>query len=102
MGACLMPKGMYEGVTWIPASRQQLLFDQQTIVLESIGDVGGAPIQVQEQRAPFQDGSTWLSSTLEPREMVLEVTLLDQSRTILDELRRRLIEAFHPSIGPGV
>lgn len=76
------------------------LFDYpyRLISVEGLGDVGA---EIQSQRAPYQDGETYIDSILEPRFMTLELKIegLDAADT---ESKRRLIASiFNPKLGPG-
>ena len=60
---------------------------------------GGVNAEVQTQKAPFQDGKTWIDSPLEMREIFLEGRIVDDDLT---GRRRDLSRVFNPKLGEGI
>ena len=61
-----------------------------------------APLNIQNQQVPFQDGAVFLDALIEPRE--LSVTLKMQDKGNLEEryrMRRELIHILNPKLGEG-
>lgn len=63
--------------------------------IEGLGDVDA---NIQSQRAPGQDGSTYISTTLDDRYIPIEVVI---HKDILTN-RQVLSRVFNPKLGPGI
>lgn len=63
--------------------------------IEGLGDVEA---EVQNQRAPGQDGSSYIDATLSERYIPIEVDILKD----FDENKRYLSRVFNPKLGPGL
>jgi hypothetical protein len=56
---------------------------------------------IQTQKAPFQDGQTYIDSLLEPRSISVIVAILTDTDEKLFEQRQLLSRVFNPKLGPG-
>lgn len=76
------------------------LFDYpyRLISVEGIGDVGA---EIQSQRAPYQDGETYIDSVLEPRFMTIELKIEGIDAADTESQRRLIASIFNPKLGPG-
>lgn len=72
------------------------------LLLLEITGAGGAKADIQTQRAPFQQGETYLGSVMKPRDVSLEIGIRTQSQEDLFTLRRLISSVFNPTLGPGV
>jgi hypothetical protein len=54
------------------------------------------------QKAPYQDGQTYIDTLLEPRTIYMEVAILTGNREELFQRRREMVQVFNPKLGPGV
>lgn len=70
-------------------------------ILTKIEGTGAVDVNIQSQKSPYQDGSTYLDNTLEPRPISIEVMLLADTIGEMTENRHRLLKAFNPKLGPG-
>ena len=70
-------------------------------LLQSINGLGDVDADIQIQKAPFQDGSTYIDSVLQERPISLEVVIL-ADKSILLEKRQYLASVFNPKLGKGV
>lgn len=70
-------------------------------ILTKIEGTGAVDVNIQSQKSPYQDGSTYLDNTLEPRPISIEVMLLADTIGEMTENRHRLLRAFNPKLGPG-
>jgi len=70
-------------------------------ILRFLDGSGGAETLVQMQKAPNQDGATYLDTLLEPRSMTFEVIIRADTQTELFEYRRKLARVFNPKLGLG-
>ncbi len=70
-------------------------------ILTKIEGTGAVDVNIQSQKSPYQDGSTYLDNTLEPRPISIEVMLLANMIGEMTENRHRLLRVFNPKLGPG-
>lgn len=70
-------------------------------LLDFIG-AGQVNADVQTQKAPYQDGATYLDSLLDPRSLTLEIGLFAADQTEIYEHRRTLSRVFNPKLGEGI
>lgn len=77
------------------------LTNRRPFILESVEGRGGVDANVQMQSAPFQDGSTFIDTTLATRSLTLNVNLVAESRDELNDLRHQISSIFNPKLGLG-
>ena len=91
-----------EKVVYINAKGQSIeLSNRRPFLLESVDGRGGVAAKIQMQSAPFQDGSTFIDTTLETRAISLNVSLIAETRDELNELRNTVGSVFNPKLGIG-
>ena len=66
--------------------------------VEGIGDVES---EIQTQKAPYQDGSTFLDSLLSERHISIELTIRANDNEHLSERRQFFSSVFNPKLGEG-
>lgn len=76
------------------------LFDYpfRLISVEGLGEVEAT---IQTQKAPSQDGETYIDSVLEPRYMTIELKIEGTDAADTESKRRMLASIFNPRLGPG-
>ncbi len=90
-------------ITYTNKRGESVVFgDVAPYILRKIDGTGGAPANLQTQKAPFQDGVTHLGTLLEPRAITLEVMLLAEGAEAMQGLRSRLARVMNSKVGPGV
>lgn len=67
--------------------------------VEGLGDVGA---EIQTQRAPYQDGSTFIDALLEERPISIELTIRCKDELDLSARKREISAAFNPKAGLGL
>lgn len=91
-----------EKVTFINARGQEVvLTNRLPYLLESVEGKGDVQANIQTITAPYQDGNTHLDTILEPRELILTLAIIEQSRDELSASRRQLSSVFNPKLGVG-
>jgi Phage tail protein len=70
-------------------------------LLESIDGLGDVDADIQTQKAPFQDGSTYIDSVLQERPISIQITILTPDKPTLLQKRQYLASIFNPKLGPG-
>ena len=83
------------------ARGQSVELSKAPFLLQSVGGLGDVDADIQTQKAPFQDGSTYIHSVLQERAISLEVVILARDTTALLQQRQYLASAFNPKLGPG-
>ena len=77
------------------------LSDRKPFVLSSVDGKGDVGANIQTQTAPFQDGSTFIDSLLQPRSLSLQVAILSEEINETLTLRQQLASVFNPKLGIG-
>src|SRR5690606_12922748 len=67
-----------------------------------INGTGGTGADIQMQKAPYQDGQTFVDSLLEPRNVEVELAIRARSKEEAFSLRQRLTNVFNPKLGVGL
>jgi len=71
------------------------------LLLTHIEGTGGAPVEVQMQKAPYQDGETYIDSLLGPRYLDIEGMIWATTPGAIMDRRQRLNRVFNPKLGIG-
>ncbi|GAK09632.1 phage tail family protein [Geomicrobium sp. JCM 19038] len=90
-------------VTYTNARGQSIVFARNSRAEHRIRDIqglGGSDVETQMQAAPFQDGSTYLDTYMDPRSIVINTSNFGDTRK-LDEKRRQYARVFNPKAGMG-
>lgn len=91
-----------EKVTFINSQGLSVVLGNEgPFVLTKIEGTGAVAADMQTQKSPFQDGVTYIDSTLEPRPLSLEVMLLAENAVEMERHRRKLLRVFNAKLGPG-
>ena len=76
---------------------EELTFSRDTTFkLLNFEGIGGTQVKIQSEKAPFQDGETFLDSMLEPRDLSIHLGIFAKNQIELFENRRRLSKLFNP------
>lgn len=78
------------------------LTNRLPFLLESVEGIGGVDADVQLQKAPYQDGATFVDTLLSTRSLSLIVNMKADSRDELNALRQQISSIFNPKLGKGV
>lgn len=66
-------------------------------ILDGVGDV---PVTIESQKAPKQDGSTYIDSTLENRAITIEGMIITKyNPEAIKEARRKMQKVLNPKLG---
>ena len=87
-------------IKYINANQDELVFEKD-IKLVEINGTGAENVEIQTQKAPFQDGATLIDTLLNEREISLEVVLLGENRQDIYEKRRMVSNIFNSKLGVG-
>ena len=77
------------------------LSNREPFILTSIDGTGGTDTDVKMQKAPYQDGTTYVDTILEPRVLTIEAAILAGSEEELYQRRNQILNAFNPKLGTG-
>lgn len=91
-----------ETVTFTNVRGQSIeLSNRRPFLLQSMEGKGNVTANVQVQKAPYQDGATYIDSELSIRPMALNVNIYSSTPEELNELKQLLTTIFNPKLGPG-
>jgi hypothetical protein len=71
-------------------------------LLELIDGLGDVDADIQTQKAPFQDGSTYIDSVLQERAISLQIAILASDTATLLKQRQFFASVFNTKLGKGV
>lgn len=71
-------------------------------LLQSVDGLGDVDADIQTQKAPFQDGSTYIDSVLQERAISLEIVILASDKPTLFKHRQFLASVFNTKLGRGI
>lgn len=93
---------MPEKLTFVNSLGESIVFSyEKPFILQNIEGLGGASANIQTQKAPFQDGETFIDSILEPIELFFEVGIFANTSKRLFEHRNTLSRILNPKLGVG-
>ena len=76
------------------------LGNQAPYFLETIDGVGEVPVAIESQKAPKQDGSTYIDNTLDNRAISIEGTIITKiGPAFVLEARRKMQRVLNPKLG---
>ena len=89
-----------EKVTFINSRGQSVVLgDSAPYILTKLEGMGAATADIQTQKAPFQDGVTFIDAVLEPRTPFAEIIVLADNEVEMSSRRMKLLEVFNPALG---
>ncbi|MEK4760758.1 phage tail family protein [Viridibacillus sp. FSL E2-0187] len=94
-----------ETVTYTNPRGETVTFGGPPFYLQSVTGLGDVTVQIQTQKSPFQDGSTYLDAILDEREVdiiFLIVADLEQNYGDVSKARARIAQICNPKLGPGI
>lgn len=74
------------------------LSNRPPFLLSKIDGLGDVEADVQRQKSPYQDGSTYVDSLLQERFISLQVSIIGTSREDVSALREQLARVFNPKL----
>ena len=78
------------------------LADERPYIVTKVEGTAAVNVDIQTQKSPFQDGTTYIDSTLEPRSIYIELMVLADSEKEMAINRQRLTRIFSPKSGEGI
>ncbi|MDY7044434.1 phage tail family protein [Virgibacillus sp. M23] len=76
--------------------------NQPPFVLSSIEGLGDLEASIQDQKAPYQDGSTFIDSSMETRPIPIEFSILANNYSEISKYRNKVSSIFNPKLGEGL
>lgn len=70
-------------------------------VIDGVEGLGDVDAEIQTQKAPFQDGSTYLDAVLNEREIAFSIMIRGTGDTDISQKREQLGRIFNPKLGLG-
>lgn len=94
---------MSRKLVFVNASSETLTIDTDGPIFPvKIDGLGTPETMIQEQKAPFQDGTTYIDALFQPRTITVEVAILKPNNfTEIDTYRRELAKKLNPKLGQG-
>lgn len=93
----------YRKLTFTNSQGESITLGKGTpYLIESLEGTGGAPVTHHTHKAPFQDGTTYNNTVLEPRELALECAFRTLNAQERIRMRRELSRVLNPKLGLGM
>jgi hypothetical protein len=90
-------------ITFVNSLGQSIeLSYQEPFLLNSIEGLGDVDADIQTQKSPFQDGSTYTNSFLRERPIPIILTIKAENEDELANCKRDISSAFNPKLGEGL
>jgi hypothetical protein len=96
--------GFYNKLTFTNSLGKSLTFYANagvSFILRSIDGLGGLDTDIQTEKGPFQNGSTFISLTLSDRPITIDADIRGKNADEIHEKRMLISEIFNPLLGPG-
>lgn len=90
-----------EKLTYTNVRGESIVFDGPPFYLVSVGGLGDVAANVQRQKAPYQDGSTRIGSTLEERVIPIEFLIVGDDYAEVSDSRMRMSRVLNPNLEEG-
>lgn len=92
-----------EKVTFInKLGKKVILGDEAPYILTKIDGVGAVEADIQMQKAPFQDGVTYLGNSLNVRNISLQIEILSDNLNDMVRKRQELMRVFNTKSDEGI
>ena len=78
-----------------------ITFDRHNYLFTALTGFGEVGAEIQTQKAPYQDGSTFIDVVLNERAISFEVSILGINESDVAHKRSRLAQVFNPKLGMG-
>ena len=89
-------------LVWQNANGEEINFTSGDFGITNWEGFSNAPLNIQSQQVPFQDGSVFLDALIENRELNVTLALKDNNNLEKRyELERQLIHILNPKLGEG-
>ncbi|MFC6038431.1 phage tail domain-containing protein [Paenisporosarcina macmurdoensis] len=92
---------MKEQLKFTNSKGVSLHFDCSTYLFTALNGLGDLDADIQFQKSPYQDGSTYIGTTFSEREISLEVTILGDDLKDVAKKRAYFAGVFNPKLGLG-
>lgn len=89
-------------ITYVNVRGESVEFSHRPpFLLSKLDGLGDIQAEVQSQKSPYQDGSTFIDSLLEERHLTMEISILGNGREDISKKRQKLSRVFNPKLGLG-
>ena len=88
-------------ITYINPSGTQIELSESLYGTTSVEGLGVPSISIQEKKAPYQNGSTYIDQLADPRDVIVQGMIGKPKNIDIYSHRRIMSNAFNPLLGPG-
>lgn len=90
-------------LTFVNAKGKQIVLGNSApYLVTKLEGVGAAPGNIQTQKSPYQDGVTYIDTTLESRQITIEGAILQRNPEQIFRFRQELLSVLNPKLGKGI
>lgn len=90
-----------EKLTYTNTRGESIKFDGSPFYLVSVGGLGDVGADVQRQKSPYQDGSTYIDTTLSERIIPIQFLIVGDDYADVSNKRIQLSRVMNPKLGEG-
>lgn len=80
---------------------ETIIFYLSPLLIEALTGIAETDIVNQDQQAPYQDGTTHVDTTLQPRYPTLEGVITDTNLMNIKQYRKEILRVCNPKLGLG-
>jgi len=88
-------------ITFENSLGEKIVFKGSPFILEGVEGLGGTDADIQDQKAPYQDGSLYIDTILQPRYIELDGSIINHDIKMIHEYRKYLLKVCNPKLGIG-
>lgn len=88
-------------LTYVNNRGESIEFYHSPLLIESLTGIGEVDVNSHSQKSPYQDGDTYIDSTLEPRFPTLEGAITEKNLLKIKQYRQQILRVCNPKLGLG-
>lgn len=89
-------------LTYENSRGDKIVFYLSPFLIESLEGIDGTEVDIQTQQSPYQDGSSYIDTMLQPRFIDLEGSIMNTDFVEIRKYRREISRACNPKLGLGL
>lgn len=91
-----------EKLVFTNSNGESIIFDHgKPYLLQSFNGTGGVEGDIHMEKAPFQDGETYINTLLDTRTIDIEVAIFANSQDELHQRKAEFVRVLNPKLGKG-
>ena len=92
---------MRQKIIYTNSNSESITLYHKPFILQFVEGLGGLTADTQTEKAPYQDGTTYIDTLLNDRVIAIRATISEQTDAQLETRLRKLTRVFSPKLGLG-